>query len=235
MNLDSRRFLLWLAQPVVVGLLAVAFCLLDGCSKPVVTPQLAPPVVEPSRSASSAAVSVEPTASIAPGVAKRPQIFLPETTHNFGKVKAGAEVAHVFNVINAGTAPLAIKAVRTSCGCTTAGLDRRTLEPGEASELKVTFGVGNRRGQRVKKITITSNDPNHPQTILTISADVLPTRTANSRSHPTARARSAASQAPPVRGPTVPERLSTQHEPATADRQPPEEPDPPAILRKPRP
>jgi len=235
MNLHSPMCLLNLTRFLGLLVIATTVCLLNGCSTtPVVTSQAAP-VLEPPRPALSAATSTATVPPVAAVVTKHPEIFLPETSHHFGKVKAGSKVEHAFLVINAGEAPLAIKAVRTSCGCTTAGLKRRTLEPGELSELNVTFDVGNRRGERVKRITITSNDPQHPKTILTISADVLPAPAAKSRSQPTARAKSATANASSVHGLTIPERSSTQRPPTAASRQPSEESDAPIILRKPRP
>jgi Protein of unknown function (DUF1573) len=47
-----------------------------------------------------------------------------------GKFKKGDTAKHVFQIRNSGNAPLYIKEVRTSCGCTIVDWSRDTIAPG---------------------------------------------------------------------------------------------------------
>ncbi|MBW2526014.1 MAG: DUF1573 domain-containing protein [Deltaproteobacteria bacterium] len=54
------------------------------------------------------------TSSAAVPSGKAPQIVAAKTAHDFGKIKQGKEVAHVFEIRNAGTAPLLISKAKGS-------------------------------------------------------------------------------------------------------------------------
>ncbi|MEO8399338.1 MAG: DUF1573 domain-containing protein [Ignavibacteriaceae bacterium] len=105
-------------------------------------------------------------------LAKTPKIFLPETQHDFGKVKEGKVVDYTFQFINKGKAPLEIKDVKTSCGCTAALLSSKKIEPESEGTIKVELDTKNKSGKLTRTVAITSNDPEEPNKILTIIADV---------------------------------------------------------------
>jgi uncharacterized cupredoxin-like copper-binding protein len=111
-------------------------------------------------------ISTKATASAAP------VLHVPKIDHNFGKVKEGKIVEHTFKFTNRGNAPLNIKDVRTSCGCTAALLSNKQIEPGKEGTLKVELDTKNRLGKLSRTITIVSNDVNEPNKILTIHADI---------------------------------------------------------------
>lgn len=100
------------------------------------------------------------------------ELFLPETEHNFGKVKEGKVTEYTFKLANKGSSTLQIKDVRTSCGCTAALLSSKSIAPGEEGTLKVELDTKNRHGQMSRTITITSNDQKEPKKVLTIHADI---------------------------------------------------------------
>lgn len=104
--------------------------------------------------------------------AKVPVIYFSETKHDFGKVKEGDVVEYTFQFGNNGKAPLKIKDVKTSCGCTAALVSNEQLEPGDSSTLKVKLDTKNRKGKMSRTITIQSNDPRDPTKVLTVYADV---------------------------------------------------------------
>jgi hypothetical protein len=101
-----------------------------------------------------------------------PQIYFKETRYDFGKVKEGDIVEHTFTFKNSGNAPLDIKDVRTSCGCTAALLSNKRIEPGKEGTLKVELDTKNRLGKLSRTITIVSNDVNEPNKVLTILASI---------------------------------------------------------------
>ena len=81
-------------------------------------------------------------------------------------------VAAIFKYENKGDAPVHIKAVRPSCGCTTAALAKNDVAPGEKGEITATFNIGDRTGLQVKTVTVETDDPKAPQTVLTFKATI---------------------------------------------------------------
>jgi hypothetical protein len=78
----------------------------------------------------------------------------------------------VFKYENKGDAPVHIKTVKPSCGCTTAALAKNDVAPGEKGEITATFNIGDRTGLQVKTVTVETDDPKAPQTILTFRATI---------------------------------------------------------------
>jgi hypothetical protein len=83
-----------------------------------------------------------------------------------------SKVDAVFKYENKGDTPVHIKAVRPSCGCTTAALTKNEVAPGEKGEITATFNIGDRTGIQVKTVTVETDDPKAPQTVLTFKATV---------------------------------------------------------------
>jgi hypothetical protein len=77
-----------------------------------------------------------------------------------------------FKYENKGTTPINIKAVRTSCGCTTAALKKNDVAPGEKGEIVATLKTGDRTGQQVKTVTVDTDDPKNLQVVLTLKANI---------------------------------------------------------------
>jgi hypothetical protein len=78
-----------------------------------------------------------------------------------------------FKYENKGTKPIHINAVRTSCGCTTAAMAKNDVAPGEKGEVVATLKVGDHAGLLQKTVTVETDDPKQPQTILTLKATVV--------------------------------------------------------------
>jgi hypothetical protein len=83
-----------------------------------------------------------------------------------------SKVDAVFKYENKGDAPVHIKAVRPSCGCTTAALAKNDVAPGEKGAITATFNIGDRTGVQQKTVTVETDDPKSPQTILTFKATI---------------------------------------------------------------
>jgi Protein of unknown function (DUF1573) len=71
--------------------------------------------------------------------------------HDFGQIKAGKEVSHVFTFINTGKTPLTIETTRTTCGCTATTFDPKPVPPGQSGQITVTFDGQVPLGKRFKK------------------------------------------------------------------------------------
>lgn len=83
-----------------------------------------------------------------------------------------SKVDAVFKYENKGSTPVHIKAVRPSCGCTTAALAKNDVAPGEKGQIVATFNIGDRSGVQVKTITVETDAPDSPQTVLTFKATI---------------------------------------------------------------
>lgn len=78
-----------------------------------------------------------------------------------------------FKYQNVGKTPIRLTSVKTSCGCTAAKSQKDEVAPGEKGEITATFSIGNRTGTQVKTVTVQTDEPSSPPTVLTLKA-VLP-------------------------------------------------------------
>jgi hypothetical protein len=72
----------------------------------------------------------------------------------FERVPEDGSVTARYTFKNAGAAPITIRRVQTSCGCTSAKLSKSTFTPGETGEIEVKFNFGSRRGLQRKLISV---------------------------------------------------------------------------------
>ncbi len=101
-----------------------------------------------------------------------PEIVVADPDFKFGTVLEGEKVTHAYVIENRGTVPLTIENVRTSCGCTTAQKPE-VVAPGAKERIVVqgnTQGYGGRGFH--KTITVTTNDPKHPEVRLHLNGKV---------------------------------------------------------------
>lgn len=102
----------------------------------------------------------------------RPIIEATELTHDFGQIWLGPAMDHKFEIKNTGDAPLEIKKVKPSCGCTVAGQYPPSIEPGGKGLFPFSISSAKLRGRFEKSITISSNDPVTPDLQLKIRGEV---------------------------------------------------------------
>lgn len=84
-----------------------------------------------------------------------------------------AEVNATYKFKNIGNKPINIIEVKTSCGCTTAQLLKRSYAPQEAGEIPIVFLVGERTGSILQKITVITDEAIKRETQLTLNV-VIP-------------------------------------------------------------
>lgn len=90
-----------------------------------------------------------------------------ESEYDFGKVKDGEKVTHVYKFTNTGKEPLIINSAKGSCGCTVPQWPKDPVAPGATGEIKVEFNSKGKAGQQSKTVTIMANtDPNPTQIII---------------------------------------------------------------------
>jgi hypothetical protein len=78
-----------------------------------------------------------------------------------------------FKYKNDGKEIVHIKSVHTSCGCTTATRKKDDIAPGEDGEITATFKIGGSMGTVQKTVSVETDDPAAPMTVLTLKA-VIP-------------------------------------------------------------
>jgi hypothetical protein len=103
------------------------------------------------------------------------QVELSTAEYDFGRIPNTEPVSEVFEVRNIGQGKLEITGVSTSCGCTTAEVDKRQLGPGEWAELTVTYDPqahGGATGQFMRVIYVRTSDPDLPETELIVHVTV---------------------------------------------------------------
>jgi mono/diheme cytochrome c family protein len=103
-----------------------------------------------------------------------PAIRFDRATHDLGAIPSDRKQVFSWAYHNDGTAPLEIIAMNPSCGCTASVAEPKQVTPGAAGVLQVTYDPSGQSGDVRKTLTVVTNDPLHPRTILTILAKVLP-------------------------------------------------------------
>ncbi|MGY2131989.1 DUF1573 domain-containing protein [Hymenobacter sp. HD11105] len=101
------------------------------------------------------------TAAVQPANAQQkvagPQIQFEEMKYDFGSVKQGEVVEHVFKFKNAGTAPLVISNIGTTCGCTVPAWTKEPIMPGKSGTVTAKFNTAGKMGVQNKVLTVESN------------------------------------------------------------------------------
>jgi hypothetical protein len=103
---------------------------------------------------------------------ERTEISFAEYEFDFGKIKEGEKVAHIFAFENKGPGILVIESATTSCGCTVPKFDRSPIPPGKGGNLEVVFDSDGWNGMQTKTISVRSNSKNKV-VILKITAEVV--------------------------------------------------------------
>lgn len=66
---------------------------------------------------------------------------------------------------NIGKTPVTVKSITTSCGCTTAHLEKRTYAPGETGEVVAKYNFRFQSGALRKLVTVTTDDGTQPMAL----------------------------------------------------------------------
>jgi len=80
-----------------------------------------------------------------------------EDGFDFGTIKPGEVVSHVFKFKNVGGTELILSSVTTSCGCAATKWDKTPILPGKESQIEVTFDSAGKEGSQYKTVTILAN------------------------------------------------------------------------------
>lgn len=112
---------------------------LEGKKTPTPTPEAAPVEAE-----------VKPDGPL-------PVMQIDNVEHDFGAIKEGDKVSHVYKIKNTGVAPLIIQDAKPSCGCTAPDWTKTPIPPGGEGFVKAEFDSNGKPGAQNKTITVTAN------------------------------------------------------------------------------
>ena len=101
-----------------------------------------------------------------------PMINFEMETIDYGEISMGSNGVRTFIFENTGDAPLEIKGVRSSCGCTIPKKPETLIAPGEKGEITVRYDT-NRVGIFRKTITVNTNVTSAGIIALKIRGNVL--------------------------------------------------------------
>lgn len=100
-------------------------------------------------------------------------IALSESNFDFGKIKKGDKVEHVYEVTNTGSNPLVISEVKPGCGCTAPDFTKEPIMPGKKGKITLHFDSSNFDGNVNKYADVFANVEKTPVK-LTFTANIQP-------------------------------------------------------------
>ena len=121
------------------------------------------PVIPTVAEAAAPVKSNQPTTTIA----------LSESNFDFGTIKKGSKVNHVYEITNTGKTPLIISEVKPECGCTAPEFTKDPIMPGKKGKITLSFDSTNFDGSVQKYADVFANVENAPIK-LTFNANIQP-------------------------------------------------------------
>jgi hypothetical protein len=105
---------------------------------------------------------------------KGPHIVVEPASFDFGKAVQNQTLAKQFSVRNYGNEDLVIENVSTTCGCTAALLDEKTVKPGGSATMRVTLETRTYSGKVQRTVVVRSNDPENKLAEVKVEVTVVP-------------------------------------------------------------
>ncbi len=104
--------------------------------------------------------------------AASPRLVVERDLVDLGDVVKGESADVTFEIRNAGSAPLRILDVETTCGCTLASHDE-VIAAGQSGKVHITLTTDNLWGSVTRGVTVRSDDPDREEQHLTLRANVV--------------------------------------------------------------
>lgn len=103
-----------------------------------------------------------------------PKAVLPQAQFDFGEVRLGDPVHHRFVIQNGGRLPLTVETARSECACTTTVQPGGTIAAGDAGWVDMSFDTTGAAGDRLRTVTLETNDPTQPEIVVSLRGTVRP-------------------------------------------------------------
>jgi hypothetical protein len=113
-----------------------------------------------------------PPAAAPPEPGLLPRVWLNKTQWDFGAIWWGDKCETEIEIRNVGHAPLEIRNVKTSCGCTAIKPNKTRLTPGESDHIRLSYDTEKGVVDVAQTATIETNDPGQPAITLNIRGQV---------------------------------------------------------------
>ncbi len=78
-----------------------------------------------------------------------------------------------FSFANKGSTSVAIRKIRTCCGCLVAKTAKMEYQPNEVGAVEVVFAIGDRKGRQEKTIVVETSSPEREEKTLILRVDIL--------------------------------------------------------------
>jgi hypothetical protein len=101
-----------------------------------------------------------------------PRAVAVEPTYDFGKALPGEQQSHTFVIRNEGQADLVLAKGHSSCRCTLSELAERSIPPGQAGEVTLTWTPEQPMAEFLQAAEIRTNDPENRSLRLTIKGKI---------------------------------------------------------------
>jgi hypothetical protein len=102
-----------------------------------------------------------------------PVLTVEKPERNLGRIESNKEIREKFILKNPGDEPLKITDVHSSCGCTSAYVDSRSINPGAETFVELLFDPKGMSGKQVARVVLTTNSSQTPSITLLVEADVI--------------------------------------------------------------
>lgn len=102
----------------------------------------------------------------------RAELKWEKTIQQFQRTPDDKVIEPHYSFRNTGTVPVTIKTLRSSCGCTTAKLEKKTYAPGEQGEIVLRFVFGDRKGPYRKTVTVTTDEKDVQPVVLDLRVNI---------------------------------------------------------------
>lgn len=114
--------------------------------------------------ASTAATPVVSETDLTAAAQKHPltTVALSESMHDFGTLKPGQVVEHIYEITNTGENPLIISEVKPGCGCTAPDYTKTPILPGEKGQVTLKFDSAGFEGMQHKTASVYTNTVESP-------------------------------------------------------------------------
>lgn len=103
----------------------------------------------------------------------QPKAVLDRLSYDYGTIFQDSVVTKSFILTNEGNESLKILEVKASCGCTAVVAGKQELNPGESTDIKVSFNSKGKSGKQNKTITIKTNDPINSTILIAFTGTVI--------------------------------------------------------------
>jgi len=80
-----------------------------------------------------------------------------DSTYDFGNIKEGEKVKHIFKFTNTGKNDLLIAKGYGTCGCTVPEYPKDPIKPGESNIITVQFNSAGKKANQKKKVVLEAN------------------------------------------------------------------------------